>query len=89
MEADRSKETAEWVAAENKVTNEYLAKIPFRAKLLQRLKEVADYEKVSAPFENNGKWYVFKNNGLQKSECSLPDERTGMEHSMSFSIPTN
>jgi putative prolyl endopeptidase len=26
---------------------------------------VADYEKVSAPFENNGKWYVFKNNGLQ------------------------
>ena len=65
LEADRSKETAEWVAAENKVTNEYLAKIPFRAKLLQRLKEVADYEKVSAPFENNGKWYVFKNNGLQ------------------------
>ena len=53
------------MAAENKVTNEYLAKIPFRAKLLQRLKEVADYEKVSAPFENNGKWYVFKNNGLQ------------------------
>ena len=65
LEADRSKETAEWVAAENKVTNEYLAKIPFRAKLLQRLKEVADYEKVGAPFENNGKWYVFKNNGLQ------------------------
>ena len=65
LEADRSKETAEWVAAENKVTNEYLAKIPFRAKLLQRLKEVADYEKVSAPFENNGKWYVYKNNGLQ------------------------
>ena len=46
LEADRSKETAEWVAAENKVTNEYLTKIPFRAKLLQRLKEVADYEKV-------------------------------------------
>lgn len=65
LEADRSKETAEWVAAENKITNEYLAKIPFRGKLLKRLKEVADYEKVSAPFENNGKWYVFKNNGLQ------------------------
>ena len=53
------------MAAENKITNEYLAKIPFRGKLLKRLKEVADYEKVSAPFENNGKWYVFKNNGLQ------------------------
>ena len=50
LEADRSKETAEWVAAENKITNEYLAKIPFRGKLLKRLKEVADYEKVGAPF---------------------------------------
>ena len=65
LEADRSKETAEWVAAENKKTNEYLAKIPFRGKLLKRLKEVADYEKVGAPFKKNGKWYVFKNNGLQ------------------------
>lgn len=65
LEADRSKETAEWVAAENKITNEYLAKIPFRGKLLKRLKEVADYEKVGAPFKKNGKWYVFKNNGLQ------------------------
>ena len=65
LEADRSKETAEWVAAENKITNEYLAKIPFRGKFLKRLKEVADYEKVGAPFKKNGKWYVFKNNGLQ------------------------
>ena len=81
LEADRSKETAEWVAAENKITNEYLAKIPFRGKLLKRLKEVADYEKVGAPFKKNGKWYVFKNNGLQnQSVLYQVDELGGALH---------
>lgn len=81
LEADRSKETAEWVAAENKITNEYLAKIPFRGKLLKRLKEVADYEKVGAPFKKNGKWYVFKNNGLQnQSVLYQMDELGGALH---------
>ena len=81
LEADRSKETAEWVAAENKITNEYLAKIPFRGKLLKRLKEVADYEKVGAPFKKNGKWYVFKNNGLQnQSALYQMDELGGALH---------
>lgn len=81
LEADRSKETAEWVAAENKITNEYLAKIPFRGKLLKRLKEVADYEKVGAPFKKNGKWYVFKDNGLQnQSVLYQMDELGGALH---------
>ena len=81
LEADRSEETAEWVAAENKITNEYLAKIPFRGKLLKRLKEVADYEKVGAPFKKNGKWYVFKNNGLQnQSVLYQMDELGGALH---------
>ena len=81
LETDRSKETAEWVAAENKITNEYLAKIPFRGKLLKRLKEVADYEKVGAPFKKNGKWYVFKNNGLQnQSVLYQMDELGGALH---------
>ena len=81
LEADRSKETAEWVAAENKITNEYLAKIPFRGKLLKRLKEVADYEKVGAPFKKTGKWYVFKNNGLQnQSVLYQMDELGGALH---------
>ena len=77
LEADRSKETAEWVAAENKITNEYLAKIPFRGKFLKRLKEVADYEKVGAPFKKNGKWYVFKNNGLQNQSVLYQMDELG------------
>ena len=77
LEADRSQETMAWVEAENKVTNAYLAKIPFRAKLLKRLKEVADFEKVGTPFNKNGKWYVYKNNGLQNQSVLYQMDELG------------
>ena len=65
LENDTSAQTAEWVAAENKVTNAYLNKIPMRGKLLKRMTELVNYEKVSAPSKHHGKWYFSKNDGLQ------------------------
>ena len=65
LENDTSAQTAAWVEAENQVTNAYLQKIPFRGKLLNRLTELANYEKLSAPRKRSGKWYFYKNNGLQ------------------------
>ena len=65
LEDDTSAKTAAWVEAENKITNSYLSKIPFRQKLLKRLTEVANYEKLSAPRKHHGRWYFYKNDGLQ------------------------
>ena len=65
LENDTSAQTAAWVEAENQVTNAYLQKIPFREKLLKRLTELANYEKLSAPRKRHGKWYFYKNDGLQ------------------------
>ena len=65
LENDTSAATAAWVEAENKVTNEYLAQIPFRKQLLERLTNLANYEKIGAPFKKHGKYYFYKNNGLQ------------------------
>ncbi len=65
LENDTSAATKAWVEAENAVTHAYLAKIPFRGRLLDRLKAVVNYEKVGTPFEEHGKWYCFRNNGLQ------------------------
>ena len=65
LENDTSKQTAAWVEAENKITNDYLSKIPFRQKLLRRLTELSNYEKLSAPRKHHGKWYFYKNDGLQ------------------------
>lgn len=65
LENDTSVQTAAWVAAQNKVTGEYLSKIPFRGALLRRLTAVADYEKTGAPAKKHGKYYFYKNDGLQ------------------------
>jgi prolyl oligopeptidase len=65
LEDDRSEETGEWVKAQNAVTFDYLAKIPHRARLKQRLEELWNYEKVSAPFTEGDYTYFYKNDGLQ------------------------
>ena len=61
LENDTSQQTAQWVEAENKVTNAYLKGIPFRQKLLNRLTELVNYEKVGAPAKHHGKWYLDPN----------------------------
>ena len=78
LEDDASDETAAWVEAQNKVTSHYLGCIPFRGKLLQRLTEVSNYEKVGTPTRRkNGKWYYYRNDGLQNQsvlyEMDSPD----------------
>jgi len=65
LENDTSAQTAAWVAAENKVTNAYLSKIPFRQKLLKRMQQLVNYDTSSTPFKRNGRWYVSKHTGLQ------------------------
>lgn len=65
LENDTTAATAAWVEAENKVTNEYLAQIPFRDQLLKRLTDLANYEKITAPQKKHGKYYFYKNDGLQ------------------------
>lgn len=65
LEDDRSAETEAWVKAENKVTFDYLEKIPFRKELRNRLSELWNYEKLSAPFREGDYTYFYKNDGLQ------------------------
>ena len=65
LEDDRSAETADWTKAQNKTTCGYLDKIPFRDELKERLSEIWDYEKISAPFKEGDYTYFTKNDGLQ------------------------
>ena len=45
LENDTAAETLRWVEAENKVTEDYLSKIPFRSKINSRLTELNNYVK--------------------------------------------
>ncbi len=65
LEDDLGDDTKQWVAAQNKVTNAYLAQIPFRDAIKKRLTELWNYEKYSAPFKEGDYTYFYKNDGLQ------------------------
>ncbi|MCD4747673.1 MAG: prolyl oligopeptidase family serine peptidase [Bacteroidales bacterium] len=65
LEDDNSEETAEWVKAENAITDAYLAEIPFRENINKRLTEIWDYPKYGVPFKNGKHYFFFKNDGMQ------------------------
>jgi len=79
LEDDNSEETAQWVAMQNELTGDYLSKIPVRNALKEKLTKLVDYERYSSPFKKNGKYYFFKNSGLQNqdvlyTQATLTDE---------------
>ncbi|MFD2203911.1 prolyl oligopeptidase family serine peptidase [Shivajiella indica] len=65
LEDDYSKETKSWVEAQNEVTFGYLDQIPFREAIRNRLEEVWNYEKISAPTTYGEYQYYYRNDGLQ------------------------
>ena len=78
LEDDNSEETKQWVEAENKVTFDYLGKIPFRRQVKDRLTEVWNFEKYSTPFKKGKYYFFYKNDGLQnQSVLYVQDGLTG------------
>lgn len=65
LENDMAEDTKDWVQRQNHLTNAYLLKIPYRDAIRNRLTELWDYEKYSAPFKEGEYTYFYKNNGLQ------------------------
>ena len=65
LENDSSAETKDWVMAENKITRDYISKIPFRPLVKKALKDNYNYAKQSAPVKYGEWYYFFKNSGLQ------------------------
>ncbi len=65
LEDDKSVETKNWVVAQNKVTFNYLDKIPYRVKFKTAIEKLFNYPKYSAPFRKRVWYYFYKNNGLQ------------------------
>jgi prolyl oligopeptidase len=65
LENDTSNETKNWIKAQNELTFKYLNSIPFKDSIKNRLAAVFNYERYGIPFENNGYYYFYKNDGLQ------------------------
>jgi prolyl oligopeptidase len=65
LENPDSDETRAWIEAQNKLTFNFLEKIPERKKIEERLTKLWNYEKYSSPFKEGGRYFYFKNDGLQ------------------------
>src|SRR6188474_1228221 len=52
LEDDRSPETSAWVREENSVTEAYLAKIPFRNTIKERMTQLWNFAKQTAPVKS-------------------------------------
>ncbi|WP_426112556.1 prolyl oligopeptidase family serine peptidase [Massilia sp. PWRC2] len=65
LEDANSAQTKAWVAAQNLVTQAYLAQIPARAAIGQRLTTLWNYERYSVPFKEGGRYFYSRNDGLQ------------------------
>ncbi|MBI4929862.1 MAG: S9 family peptidase [Bacteroidetes bacterium] len=74
LEDDNSEETKKWVEEENKVTADYLGKIPFRQQMKDRLTQVWNFEKMTAPFKRGKYYFFYKNDGLQNQSVLYVQE---------------
>ncbi len=69
-----SEQTRAWIEAQNRLTFDYLQRIPARQRLLERLTQLWNYEKYSQPFKEGGRYFYFKNDGLQNQSVLYTQE---------------
>ncbi len=65
LENPDSPESRAWIEAENKVTFDFLSKIPARDAIRKRMTELWDYEKFGVPFKEGTRFFISRNTGLQ------------------------
>ena len=58
-------ETRAWVEAQNALTFAFLEGIPQREAIHRRLTELWSYERIGVPSHKAGRWFYFRNDGLQ------------------------
>ena len=66
MESLDSGEVKAWITAQNAVTDPYLAALPHRKALNDRLTALWDYPRVGLPTLEGGRMFYAKNSGLQR-----------------------
>jgi prolyl oligopeptidase len=65
LEDTESAQTAEWVAEQNRVTEQFLQSLPARAEIRKRLEQLWNYERFSLPRRHGERFLYTHNNGLQ------------------------
>lgn len=65
LEDTESAATADWIDRQNQVTDAYLAALPEREAIANRLRELWNYERFGVPQPRGGHYFYTRNDGLQ------------------------
>ena len=65
LEVDTAAAVKDWVERQNEVTFDYLESLPFRSEISERLSELMDYPRYSAPRKVGDYYFFQRNDGLQ------------------------
>ena len=80
LENDTAAATLAWVEAENKVTRDYLDRIPYADRIRKRLTELQDYPKYGMPsLAPDGRQYYFFNDGLKNQSVLYRTDSIGKD----------
>jgi prolyl oligopeptidase len=66
LEDDNAADTKAWVTAQNALTNKHLAGIANRETIRKNFTQLYNFEKYSLPYQEGGKYFWSKNDGLQQ-----------------------
>src|SRR5579871_2814920 len=77
LETTTNSKTVAWIAAQNKVTEDVLAGVARRPQIRAELTALANYARYSVPFERGGRWFQFRNSGLQNQPALYVMEAPG------------
>ncbi|MDE6802318.1 MAG: prolyl oligopeptidase family serine peptidase [Muribaculaceae bacterium] len=81
LEDDTAAVTKAWVEAENKVTQDYLAQIPYRRKLRDRLETLFNFPRQGLPWKAaDGRYYHFYNDGLKNQSILMRSDSIDGEY---------
>jgi prolyl oligopeptidase len=64
LEVTADPETVNWISAQNHATESFLAAVPCRETIRAQVKRMWDFPKLGVPFERGGRWFQFRNPGL-------------------------
>ncbi len=76
MEKQNSPKVEAWVEEENRVTFNYLDKIPFRDRINRRITKLWNYAKVGVPSQHEGRLFYSRNTGLQNQSPVYMEKET-------------
>jgi len=81
QDARSDQQVADWVDAQNAVTQDYLATLPSRDIFRKRLAAMLDYEQFSIPIKRGGRYFFTKRFGQDNQpKLLMRNENSGQDH---------